>query len=101
MRASRARSGAPALEVVRIAASVETPVVASHSSTHREALQRAAARLERLLDMADPRSAAALNKEYRETLRELETVRAEAQASGGAGEQRGAGSRRAFSASAI
>jgi len=74
VRASRARSGAPALEVVRIAASVETPVVASHSSTHREALQRAVARLERLLDMADPRSAAPLNKEYRETLRELETL---------------------------
>jgi len=32
------------------------------------------ARLERLLDMADPRSAAPLNKEYRETLHELETL---------------------------
>ena len=75
---------------------------ASAPPQHRlSALESAAARLDRLLDEADPRSAAALNKEYRETLRELEAVRAEAQASGGAGEQRGAGSRRAFSASAI
>ena len=46
-----------------------------------EKLEATAARLDRLLDLADPRTAAALNKEYRDTLRELDALR-EAQADG-------------------
>ena len=58
-------------------------------STRLTALEDAAARLNRLLDESDPRSAAALNKEYRETLRELESLRAEAR-TGVAGDREGA-----------
>ena len=67
-----------------------------------DALERTAARLNRLLDESDPRSAAALNKEYRETLRELESLR-DAAASTGAGGVRGGsdGHRRPFSATAL
>lgn len=64
-----------------------------------DALEAAVARLDRLLDEADPRSAAPLNKEYRETLRELEALRAEARTEG-AGDRAGA-RHRSFSAAAI
>ena len=101
-RAHKAKSKAPVpLTIVPRVESPPESAAPAPPSSRLDALESAVVRLVRLLDEADPRSAAALNKEYRETLRELETARAEAQASGGAGEQRGAGSRRAFSASAI
>lgn len=67
-----------------------------------DALERAAARLVRLLDESDPRSAAALNKEYRETLRELESLRDAAASTGAGGVHGGSdGHRRPFSATAL
>lgn len=62
-------------------------------------LQAAATRLDGLLDQADPRTAAALNKEYRETLREIEALSASGQEGQGAGSHGRA--RRPFDASAI
>lgn len=91
-RASRATEAAP----LTLVSSAPSP-----SPTHAsrlEALESTAARLDRLLDMADPRSAAQLNREYRETLREVEALRAEA---GQGGHERSGASRRPFSASAI
>lgn len=63
------------------------------------ALERATVRLEKLLGESDPRSAAALNKEYRETMRELDALRAETQEVGSRARRDTAG--RAFDASAI
>lgn len=62
-------------------------------------LEAAAKRLDGLLDQADPRSAAALNKEYRETLREIEALSASDQGGQGAGSH--GRTRRPFDASAI
>ena len=62
------------------------------------ALEAAVARLDRLLDEADPRSAAPLNKEYRETLRELEALRSEARTEAPSDRS---GRRRPFDAAAI
>ena len=45
------------------------------SRSRLERLEAAAIRLDRLLDIADPRTAAALNKEYRDTLQQLEALR--------------------------
>lgn len=70
------------------------------AGTRLEALEATAARLNRLLDEADPRSAAPLNKEYRDTLRELDGLR-EAAAAEGRGHGTSSGTRRPFSASAI
>lgn len=70
------------------------------SGSRREALERAVSRLERLLDESDPRSAAPLNKEYRETLRELEALSAAEQQEGRDRDSRNR-ERRPFSASAI
>lgn len=76
------------------------PRASATSSTSRlTSLQAAAERLERLLDQADPRSAAPLNKEYRETLREIETLSASGQEGQGADSH--SRTRRPFNASAI
>ena len=69
------------------------------SVTRLDSLRSAAERLERLLDQADPRSAAPLNKEYRETLREIETLSASGQEGQGADSH--SRTRRPFNASAI
>lgn len=90
-RASRTKGEAPATPL-RL-------VPGSAPSTRRESLERAVVRLEKLLDESDPRSAAALNKEYRDTLRELESLRDVAQSEGGRG--RSEGQRRPFNAAAI
>lgn len=94
-RASRAKAEAPALSLVPLPASIGAPPV-----TRLEALEATAARLDRLLDEADPRSAAALNKEYRDTLRELESLR-EAADEGGRGHGPTGGNRRPFNAAAV
>ena len=100
-RAHKAKSKAPVpLTIVPRVESPPESAAPAPPSSRLDALESAVVRLVRLLDEADPRSAAPLNKEYRETLRELETVRAEVRASGGAGE-REPGTRRAFSAAAI
>lgn len=69
------------------------------TGTRLDSLRSAAERLERLLDQADPRSAAPLNKEYRETLREIETLSASGQEGQGADSR--SRTRRPFNASAI
>lgn len=94
-RASRAKGEAPTLKLVPPA----QPSDQAEPATRLEALEATATRLDKLLDQADPRSAAALNKEYRETLRELDTLRA---ATAPEGENRQTRSnRRPFDASAI
>jgi len=94
----RSHRGAEApLSIVR--ADQAAPAEPVKDGSRLSALEAAVARLDRLLDESDPRSAAALNKEYRETLRELESVRSETQTEG-AGVRAGA-RRRPFSASAI
>lgn len=92
-RASRSGHSDPPLKIVRDAEPTPEP------RTRLAALELAASRLERLLDQSDPRSAAALNKEYRETLRELDSLRKETEDGGGRG--RSAGDRRPFNASAV
>ncbi len=94
-RASRVKGETPALTLVPPVQPAESP----EPTTRLEALESAAARLVRLLDESDPRSAAVLNKEYRETLRELDTLRAAATPEGEHG--RTHGNRRPFDASAI
>lgn len=69
------------------------------SPSRLEALEAAAARLVRLLDESDPRSAAPLNKEYRETLRELDALRAESKEASSRASRSTAD--RSFSASAV
>lgn len=97
-RYARANGEAPVpLAVVRDA-SPEPPTVLRPSS-RLASLEAAAARLERLLDEADPRSAAPLNKEYRETLREIEALSASGQEGQGADSR--SRTRRPFNASAI
>lgn len=92
-RASRSTPDAPKLTLV--------PPKADPAPTSRlAALEATAARLDRLLDEADPRSAAALNKEYRDTLRELESLRDVAD-EGGRGHGPTGGNRRPFNASAV
>ena len=94
----RGHRGAEApLSIVRPEPAPSAP--SAPPSSRLAALEAAVARLDRLLDESDPRSAAALNKEYRETLRELEAVRAETR-TGDAGD-RAAGRRRPFDAAAI
>ena len=95
-RASRAKAETPALKLVPPAAPPSDP----GQATRLEALESAASRLNRLLDEADPRSAAALNKEYRDTLRELESLR-DAADEGGRGHGPTVGNRRPFNASAV
>ena len=73
--------------------------LAPRSGGRLDSLRSAADRLERLLDEADPRSAAPLNKEYRETLREIETLSASGQEGQGADSH--SRTRRPFNASAI
>lgn len=94
-RASRTRADGPALQLVS-----KMPKSTGTRATRLEALEAAAERLVRLLDEADPRSAAALNKEYRETLREVEALR-EAAGEPEAGHGRTGGGRRPFNASAV
>lgn len=94
-RAHRAKGAEAPLALVPSA----RPVTTGPPSGRLAALEAAAARLDRLLDEADPRSAAPLNKEYRETLRELEVLRVESQAGGAS--DRAAGRRRPFDATAI
>ncbi len=96
-RASRAKEGTPKLTLVPTPpASESDPAQVSRL----DALELAAARLVRLLDESDPRSAAALNKEYRETLRELDALR-EAAATPEGGHGRTSGNRRSFDSSAV
>ena len=92
-RASRAKPDAPKLTLVPPKTDPAPP------TSRLEALEATAARLDRLLDESDPRSAAALNKEYRETLRELDALRAEEAPEETHG--RTSGNRRSFSASAV
>lgn len=96
-RAHRSREGDKPLSLVQ--ASVPEPKAGGAPSGRLVALEAAVARLDRLLDEADPRSAAPLNKEYRETLRELEALRSEAET--GAGSGRAGNRRRSFDAAAI
>ena len=96
-RASRAKGETPTLTLVLPAAQIEGSPTANTSRL--AALEAAAVRLDRLLDEADPRSASALNKEYRETLRELETLRGAETPKGE--HDRTDRSRRPFDASAI
>ena len=95
LRAHRAKAStpAPSLALVRQSDPVEAP------TSQLAALESAAARLVRLLDEADPRTGAALNKEYRETLREIEALR-NAAATPERGNERDR-VRRPFSAAAI
>lgn len=74
-------------------------VLTPRLTSRLESLQATAERLDRLLDQADPRSAAPLNKEYRETLREIEALSASGQE--GQGADRRSRTRRPFNASAI
>lgn len=95
-RASRAGADSPTLSIVPPAPPEDkSPPLISRI----EALESAAARLNRLLDESDPRSAANLNKEYRETLRELDTLREAAAPKGG--HERTDGARRPFDAAAV
>lgn len=93
-RASRTKDETPATPLHLVPSSAP-----GAPSTRRESLERAVVRLEKLLDESDPRSAAALNKEYRDTLRELESLRDVSQSEGGRG--RSEGQRRPFNAAAI
>lgn len=95
-RANRAGGSPTPLALVTTPEDTETDLP---PMTHLEALESAAARLVTLLGEADPRSAAALNKEYRDTLRELESLRDVSQSEGGRG--RSEGQRRPFNAAAI
>lgn len=74
-------------------------VLTPRPTSRLESLQATAERLDRLLDQADPRSAAPLNKEYRETLREIEALSASGQEGQGADSR--SRTRRPFNASAI
>ena len=87
------------LSIVRHEATEDASDTPAKDGSRLSALEAAVARLDRLLDESDPRSAAALNKEYRETLRELESVRAETM-TGAVGDRSGA-RRRPFNAAAI
>lgn len=98
------RAGGSPLSLV--APDPERPVESSPPTTltprppsRLASLEAAAKRLDGLLDQADPRTAAALNKEYRETLREIEALSASGQEGQGAGSHSRA--RRPFDASAI
>jgi len=96
------RAGGAPLSLVASAAEErrEEPRKLTPKPTSRlDSLQTAATRLERLLDEADPRSAAPLNKEYRETLREIEALAASGQEGQGADSH--SRTRRPFNASAI
>lgn len=96
-RASRARqSSTPSPMLKLVATPVPTPI---ETTSRLEALEATAARLDRLLDESDPRSAAPLNKEYRETLREIESLREVESAKGEHG--RRVDRRQQFSAGAI
>lgn len=106
VRAHRGRTGAPDLVVVGAGAlppgaPTVRPVSDSTVPVGRlAALREHEARLARLLAESDPRTAAPLSKEYRETLKEIETL---VEAEGREGQHRG-GSRRAgrsFDASAV
>lgn len=96
-RAHRSRCDAP-LSLAPPTGPTE-PEVSATPPGRLEALEAAVARLDRLLDEADPRSAAPLNKEYRETLRELEALRSEARTE--AVSDRAGSRRRPFNAAAI
>jgi hypothetical protein len=77
----------------------EPRTLTPRSTSRLTSLQSAAERLDKLLDQADPRSASALNKEYRETLREIEALSASGQEGQGADSR--SRTRRPFDASAI
>ena len=94
--ANRAKGTTPLTVAPDVIDTLDDPA----SSSRREALERAVSRLDRLLDESDPRSAAPLNKEYRETLRELEALTAAEHEEERAREGR-TRERRPFSASAI
>lgn len=95
-RAHRAQADAP---LALVPSQEPQKTTDAPPSSRLAALEAAVARLDRLLDEADPRSAAALNKEYRDSLRELDALRAEARTEG-AGDRTGS-RRRPFDAAAI
>lgn len=100
-RAHRAGDAPLSLVTPDPAPRVDSPptVLTPRPTSRLASLQAAAERLVRLLDEADPRSAAPLNKEYRETLREIEALSASGQEGQGAdGNSR---ARRPFNTSAI
>lgn len=100
-RYARQNGNVATLTVATPSSEPDVPEAAPEAvGSRREALERAAARLERLLDESDPRSAAPLNKEYRETLRELEALSAADEQEGRDRASRSR-ERRPFSASAI
>lgn len=98
------RTGGAQLSVVKADAGDPTeapadPAPGPRPSSRLESLEAAAERLVRFLEEADPRSAAPLNKEYRETLREIEVLSASGEQGGqGGGRNR---ERRPFSPAAI
>ena len=94
----RANRAAPAAPLALVTPQSTDGNLGDRPMTHLEALESAAIRLVKLLGEADPRSAAALNKEYRETLRELETLRGAKAMEGPNAHQ---GTRRPFNASAV
>ena len=99
--ASRTKADAVPLALVTASPQPgERPVDTPAPLTRLQALEDAAARLVKLLNEADPRTGPALNKEYRETLRELDSLRTAAAAEAGVNE-RTSGHRRSFDASAI
>ena len=90
-----------ALSIVDATEPASEPEPASDVTTRLEALEEAAGVLRKLLSQSDPRSAAALSKEYRETLRELDSLRAEQQGVGASRDGGRTSERRPFNASAI
>lgn len=99
-RAHRAGDAPLSLVAPDPAPRVDSPptVLTPRPTSRLASLQAAAERLVRLLDEADPRSAAPLNKEYRETLREIEALSASGQEGQGAERHR---ERRPFIASTV
>lgn len=92
------RAGDAPLSLVSPETSQPPTVLTPRPASRLASLQAAAERLDGLLDQADPRTAAALNKEYRETLREIEALSASGQEGQGADRNR---ERRPFIASSV
>ena len=95
-RANRSKDEAPNLTLVTRPEDPEPD--AQSIGTQIQELEASLAIVKRLLKEADPRSGAQLHKEYRDSLRELVALRAQAREDSGA---RTSGSRRPFDASAI
>lgn len=100
-RAYRSKPQGAPLALVPATQARDEPAPPPEKGSRLEALEAAVVRLDRLLNEADPRSAAPLNKEYRETLRELEAARGEARAAEEGARDRSGRRRGSFSASAV